>query len=67
MLREIELFLALASSIRIYTYWGPPIVEWDVPASKTDSLALGTTLAWGCTCENENEGAISTCAYHALK
>ena len=62
LLREIELSLALASSVSINE---SSLEEtFTLPVSKTDPTALGCTRTWGCVCD----GAHATpCAYHAMK
>ena len=29
-------------------------ISWNLPGSKTDPMALGTTRTWGCLCELPN-------------
>ena len=51
LMREAELSGAKASSIKVVTRAGrPPIVQWSLPASKTDQQALGVARTHGCCC-----------------
>ena len=54
LLREVELGSALRSAVKVH----PPSaasegcgwVEWDLPVSKTDQMALGRVRSLGCAC-----------------
>ena len=64
VLREIELGTMLAASVR--TDRVKKTVHIDLPATKTDPMALSCTRSWGCTCIAEDEGAGGEhCPYHA--
>ena len=42
------------------------VVSWVLPVSKTDVQALGTTLAWGCTCIANPPASPFPCPYHDM-
>ena len=58
LLREVESGTALASS------WSfdhtDKELTWNLPGSKTDPMALGTTRTWGCLCDLPE----FACPYH---
>ena len=55
VLREIELGTMLAASVR--TDKEKKVVNVDLPATKTDPMALSCTRSWGCTCMEEEAGS----------
>ena len=62
VLREIELSLALASSVAINLETSEE--TFSLPASKTDPRAIGCTRTWGCVCDGTHS---TPCAYHAMR
>ena len=66
MLREIEFSSAELRSVLVNTRQGS--ITWTLPASKTDSSALGETVAHGCCCpENDRRGGNPLCPYHLMR
>ena len=63
MTREIELSTARASLVRIRTQ-PELVVEWHLPASKTDPMAFGMSRSHGCACGAGPPRA--SCPVHAL-
>jgi hypothetical protein len=61
VLREIELSLALASSVAINLETSEE--TFSLPASKTDPRAIGCCRTWGCVCDGTHS---TPCAYHAM-
>jgi hypothetical protein len=61
MTREVELSLAVWEHIDID--WKSMKVTWNLPASKTDPMALGKRRTWGCVCEGDLS---KPCGFHAL-
>ena len=63
--REIECARAEIGHVR--TRKDARVAEWLMPVSKSDTAALGTKLAWGCTCDAPVPKRRSKpCACHAL-
>ena len=62
MLREVEISLARWQSITFDSR--EDTVTWLLPASKTDTQALGKSRTWGCLCKAERPS--EPCPVHAL-
>ena len=60
LLREIEASLSLASSVSIEP--NSKRVTWNLPATKTDPMALGKVRSWECTCDGKRR---CPCPFHA--
>ena len=61
LLREVE---ASTSNISAWTLDHSDMeISWNLPGSKTDPMALGTTRTWGCLCELPD----FACPYHLAK
>ena len=61
LLREVE---AGTSNISAWTFDHSDMeISWNLPGSKTDPMALGTTRTWGCLCELPD----FSCPYHLAK
>ena len=58
--REVE--IACAGAVDIHINESTEEVVWQLPVSKTDQRALGTTRTWGCVCGGDSALA---CPYHA--
>ena len=65
MLREIEASLALWRSVT--SNENKLIINWVLPASKSDPQALGKSRTWGCTCMSDDDGVTTACPFHAMK
>ena len=67
LLREIEFSNAELRSIAINSV--QRTVAWTLPASKTDSSALGETVTHGCCCTWERSGRAASllCPYHLFR
>ena len=63
--REIELSTARASLVSIWGSSGSRKVSWCLPASKTDTQAMGVERTHGCCCGNGCFGDI--CPVHTLE
>ena len=58
LLREVE---SGTANVSAWTFdHDDKEVSWNLPGSKTDPLALGTTRTWGCLCELKD----FACPYH---
>ena len=58
LLREVE---SGTANISAWTFdHSDKEISWNLPGSKTDPLALGTTRTWGCLCELKD----FACPYH---
>ena len=54
LMREAELAGAKAHNLKVVTRGSrPPLVQWSLPASKTDQQALGVARTHGCCCSSE--------------
>ena len=58
LLREVE---SGTANVSAWTFdHSDKEISWNLPGSKTDPLALGTTRTWGCLCELKD----FACPYH---
>ena len=61
--REIELASSRAALMTLGTDdENLPVVKWQLPASKTDQMALGKAMVHGCAC---GQSTVCGCPYHA--
>ena len=44
-----------------------PPLEWTLPPSQTDPLALGAVIAWGCLCSDELGVGPRFCPVHVME
>ena len=58
LFRSIEIALAVCANFSVLV---GPVVVWNLPATKTDPMAVGVIREWGCLCK---EGDSSLCPAH---